>query len=149
MATPTPLPDRPSMASMRKQAKALARAITAGEPAAVTRAQAHLPDLQSSASLRDAQLVLAREYGFTGWADLQREVLVRSGQGLEWAADQAEQAIHDDDVDGLGTVRFSVIQSSWVGRACVIAARPGGNRSIDALKCGNAVPDAVKWPGPT
>jgi len=99
MATPTPLPDRPSMASMRKQAKALARAIAAGEPAAVTRAQAHLPDLQSSASLRDAQLVLAREYGFTGWADLQREVLVRSGQGLEWAADQAEQAIHDDDVD--------------------------------------------------
>lgn len=100
MTMPTPLPDRPSMASLRKQAKAFARAITAGDPAAVTRAQAHLPDLQP-ASLRDAQLVLAREYGFAGWADLQREVLVRSGQGMEWAADQAEQAIHDDDVDRL------------------------------------------------
>jgi hypothetical protein len=101
MATPTPLPDRPSMASMRKQAKALARAITAGEPAALSRAQAELTDLNPPVSFRDAQLVLVREYGFDGWADLQHEVLVRSGQGLEWAAVQAERAIHEDDIHGL------------------------------------------------
>jgi hypothetical protein len=34
-------------------------------------------------SQRDAQLVLAREYGFAGWQDLREEVLKRAGKGLE------------------------------------------------------------------
>lgn len=101
MATSPPLPDRPSMASLRKQAKVLARAINAGEPAAISRARAQLGDQQPQVTLRTAQVVLAQEYGFDGWADLQREVLVRSGQGVEWAAVQAEQAIHADDADRL------------------------------------------------
>lgn len=95
------LPDRPSMESIRKQAKALVRAVNAGETAALSLVRAHLSVPDPQVSLRDAQLVLAREYGFSGWADLQHEVLVRSGHGLEWAAHQAEQAIHEDDVSRL------------------------------------------------
>ena len=52
-------------------------------------------------SLRDAQLVLAREYGFAGWQDLRAAVLRQDGKGLEWAAAEAERAIHDNNVERL------------------------------------------------
>ena len=75
------LPARPSFESLRKQAKKLAR--------------------DRSLSLRDAQLVLAREYGYAGWQDLTAEVSRRLGKGLEWAAAQARRAIHDNDLERL------------------------------------------------
>ena len=52
-------------------------------------------------SQRNAQLVLAREYGFAGWQDLTAEVSKRLGNGLEWAAAQARRVIHDNDVERL------------------------------------------------
>jgi hypothetical protein len=72
------LPPRPSLDSLRKQAKKLAR------ERALTR--------------RAAQLVLAREYGFAGWQDLVTEVSKRVGGDVEWAAAQARRVIHDNDV---------------------------------------------------
>src|SRR5512132_2902613 len=75
------LPPRPSLESLRKQAKKLAR--------------------DRSVSLRDAQLVLAREYGFAGWQDLTAEVSKRLGKGLEWVVAQARRIIHDNDVERL------------------------------------------------
>src|SRR5687768_13388823 len=75
------LPARPSLESLRKQAKKLAR--------------------DRSLSLRDAQLVIAREYGYAGWQDLTAEVSKRLGHGLEWAATQARRVIHDNDVERL------------------------------------------------
>jgi hypothetical protein len=75
------LPDRPSLESLRKQAKKLAR--------------------DRSVALRDAQLILAREYGYAGWQDLTAEVSKRLGKGLEWAAAQARRVIHDNDVERL------------------------------------------------
>jgi hypothetical protein len=75
------LPARPSLESLRKQAKKLAR--------------------DRSLSLRDAQLGLAREYGYAGWQDLIAEVSKRLGRGLEWAVAQAERIIHDNDVERL------------------------------------------------
>jgi hypothetical protein len=50
---------------------------------------------------RNAQLVIAREYGYAGWQDLTAEVSKRLGHGLEWAATQARRVIHDNDVDRL------------------------------------------------
>jgi ankyrin repeat protein len=81
MTTLRSLPHQPSLESLRKQAKKLAR--------------------EKDLSLRDAQWMLAREYGFAGWQALRAEVLKRAGSGLEWAAGQAEQAIHDNDVERL------------------------------------------------
>jgi hypothetical protein len=101
MTTPRVLPTRPSFESLRKQAKKLAREVAAGDADAVARRRAQLPDAELPLSLRDAQLVLAREYGFAGWQDLREEVLKRTGKGLEWAALQAEHAIHDNDVERL------------------------------------------------
>ena len=81
MTTSKSLPARPSLESLRKQAKKLAR--------------------DRSVSLRDAQLVLAREYGYAGWQDLTAEVSKRLGEDLEWAATQARRVIHDNDVERL------------------------------------------------
>jgi hypothetical protein len=72
------LPARPSLEFLRKQAKAVAR--------------------QHSVPLRDAQLMLAREYGYAGWRDLTAEVRKRVGHDLEWALAEAHRAIHDNDI---------------------------------------------------
>lgn len=75
------LPARPSLESLRKQAKKLAR--------------------DRSVSLRTAQLALAREYGYAGWKDLIAEVSKRLGSGLEWAVAEADRLIHDNDTERL------------------------------------------------
>src|SRR5215831_19457538 len=95
------LPVRPSLESLRKQAKKLAHDIVAGNPGAIARAHAQLPQAKLPLSHRDAQLVLAREYGFPGWQDLVKEVKQRLGRGLEWAVSQAHRRIHDNDIEGL------------------------------------------------
>ncbi len=95
------LPPRPSLESLRKQAKKLAREIAAGDAVAIARARAQLPQAELPLSQRDAQLVLAREYGFPGWQDLVKEVNQRLGKGIEWAVSQARRRIHDNDGEGL------------------------------------------------
>jgi hypothetical protein len=95
------LPARPSLDSLRKQAKKLVRETEAENSGAVARVRTHLPQWTPPLSLRDAQFVLAREYGFDGWNDLREEVLKRTGSGLDWAALQAERAIHDNNVERL------------------------------------------------
>src|SRR5215510_3303523 len=99
--TTSKLPARPSLESLRKQARKLARSIARGDADAIARARAQLPQAELPLSQRDAQLVLAREYGFLGWQDLIKEVKQRLGRGLEWAVAQARARIHDNDVEGL------------------------------------------------
>ena len=99
--TASKLPARPSLESLRKQARKLLRSIAAGDAEAIARAQAQLPQAKLPLSQRDAQLALAREYGFPGWQDLVKEVKQRLGRGLEWAVSEARRRIHDNDVEGL------------------------------------------------
>lgn len=75
------LPPRPSLESLRKQAKKLAH--------------------DRGLTLRNAQLAIARDYGYSGWKELTAEVSKRLGEGLEWAAAQARRVIHDNDVERL------------------------------------------------
>ena len=95
------LPDRPSLESLRKQAKKLARDIANDDPKAIARTRAHLPNVDLPITQRNAQLVIAREYGYAGWQDLTAEVSKRLDQGLEWAVAQARRVIHDNDIEGL------------------------------------------------
>jgi Ankyrin repeats (many copies) len=95
------LPARPSLESLRKQAKKLARDIAAGDAGSIARARVQLPNVDLPLTQRNAQLVLAREYGYAGWQDLTAEVSKRLGTGLQWAAAQARRAIHDNDVERL------------------------------------------------
>ena len=101
MSAPRPLPARPSLESLRKQAKKLAREIAAGDANAIARARAHLPTVDPPLTQRNAQLVIAREYGYAGWQDLTAEVNRRLGRGLESAVAQARRVIHDNDVERL------------------------------------------------
>ena len=104
MPASTSLPTHPSFESIRKQAKKLVRLFAAGDHAALTRVHAQLPVTTLPLSLRDAQFVLAREHGFAGWQDLRLAVLRLEGKGLEWAAAQAERAIHANNLEQLGQV---------------------------------------------
>jgi hypothetical protein len=101
MTASKPLPVRPSLESLRKQAKKLARDVAAGDAGAIARARVQLPHVDLPLTQRLAQLVIAREYGYAGWQDLTAEVRKRLDQGLEWAVTQARRAIHDNDVERL------------------------------------------------
>ncbi|MCA1577556.1 MAG: ankyrin repeat domain-containing protein [Acidobacteria bacterium] len=101
MTTSKSLPPRPSLESLRKQAKKLARDIDARDIDAIARARLQLPNIELPLTQRNAQLVIAREYGFAGWHDLTAEVRKRLGNDLERAAAHAQAAIHKNDVERL------------------------------------------------
>ncbi len=68
------LPSRPSLASVKKQAKQLLR-LHRNDPDSVrARIQEHHPRPDRFAALADAQLVVAREYGFASWRRLAEHV---------------------------------------------------------------------------
>ncbi|MFI5907469.1 ankyrin repeat domain-containing protein [Dactylosporangium sp. NPDC051541] len=71
------LPDRPDLDQLRRQARALQRAARAGEPEALARIRRDhpgpVPD-EADLRLNEAQLVVAREYGFASWPRLVRYV---------------------------------------------------------------------------
>src|SRR5262245_34990232 len=101
MTTSKSLPARPSLESLRKQARRLARDIAAGDAGAIARARVQLPIVEPPLSQRNAQLVLAREYGYAGWQDLTAAVSKRLGKGLQLAEMEARRVIHDNDVERL------------------------------------------------
>ena len=101
MSASQSLPARPSLESLRKQAKKLARDIDAGDAGAIARARGQLPNVHLPITQRNALLVIAREYGFGGWRDLTAEVSKRLGTGLAWAVAQARRVIHDNDAERL------------------------------------------------
>ena len=74
--TPTrALPDKPNLNQLKKQAKDLLKAFQAGKPTAIDEVRAHYPHPISRPQghvlqLSDAQLVLARAYGFDSWPKL-------------------------------------------------------------------------------
>ena len=67
------LPARPDLDQQKKLAKELLRAFRAGDPEAIARMRAELPD-KTQLSLADAQFVLAREYGFASWRELRTNI---------------------------------------------------------------------------
>jgi catechol 2,3-dioxygenase-like lactoylglutathione lyase family enzyme len=93
---PSALPPSPSLALLANLAKGLRKAHVAGDPDACRRILTHHPKFASTdqravagseMSLRDAQLVIAREHGFENWAELKRQV-----QSKQDARNRAEHA---------------------------------------------------------
>src|SRR5882672_9585167 len=79
------LPARPDLTQLRLQAKELRRAQRNGNQSAAARILTHHPRLRgrtfgdaraAQLSLSDAQLVVAREYGFGSWIALKRHVAI-------------------------------------------------------------------------
>jgi hypothetical protein len=71
-----PLPERPSLEQLKKQAKLLQRAVRSGHPKAVALVAEHQPNgaVTGTFSLDEAQFVLARSYGFASWPKLRQHV---------------------------------------------------------------------------
>jgi hypothetical protein len=72
---PHVLPTTPSLEQLKNQAKDLLRALRARDQQALLRIEQHLPYRSAAAALSDAQLVIAREYGFASWPKLKRHVM--------------------------------------------------------------------------
>jgi ankyrin repeat protein len=68
------LPERPSLASLRKQARSLLHGFRAKDPEALAAIRENHPKPDRFSALRDAQLVVARQYGHPGWAELREAV---------------------------------------------------------------------------
>lgn len=84
------LPSRPALDQQKKLAKELLAAFRASDERAVARMREHLPD-KARITLADAQLTLAREYGFISWASL-KENLARAAQPVSEAV---REELHD------------------------------------------------------
>jgi len=78
---PGVLPERPHLDHLRRQARELHRALKLGDTAALQRAARYRVDV--GASLAQAQLVLAREYGFASWPMLVEEVERRRARAAD------------------------------------------------------------------
>jgi hypothetical protein len=77
MTTPLTLPANPDLDHLKKQAKQLLRDVRAQRGEALQSILAFHPRPAEFASLRDAQLTLARLYGFGDWEQLSKEVELR------------------------------------------------------------------------
>ena len=97
MSVVQPLPDHPNLTSLRKQAKSLLAAWRAGDQQALTRVQELHPrgdrlTALGRHSLADAQLVVARGYGFASWARLLQHVRLAPGAQALHTMDRLFQA---------------------------------------------------------
>jgi ankyrin repeat protein len=81
------LPPNPNLIYLKKQAKALHKHMKAGEPTALVRCRQSHPQGETLAApkLSDAQLIIAREYGFTSWPRLKHHVEGMRGRPLHRA----------------------------------------------------------------
>src|SRR5690606_5814407 len=68
------LTPRSSIENLRKEAKRWLRALRLNDPDARARLDRAIPNAPADPGLRDVQFALAREYGFSGWTALTREV---------------------------------------------------------------------------
>jgi hypothetical protein len=89
------LPARPDLEQQKKLARELLRAFRDNKKDAVARLRAELPD-KAHVTLADAQFVLAREYGFTNWAELSQHIAQRSIDALP-PIDRFRKAVRDRD----------------------------------------------------
>lgn len=79
------LPHHPSLENLKKQAKRLAKSAHANVPDAIAQVGPYFGD-PSKITLQQAQLVIARDYGFSSWTKLKRHI--ESGAGDEETTEQ-------------------------------------------------------------
>ncbi|HUL73778.1 MAG TPA: ankyrin repeat domain-containing protein [Vicinamibacterales bacterium] len=94
-----PLPARPNLEMQQKRAKDLRRAVLAGRSDAIERVGAlhPRPPAADAFALADAQLVVARGYGFESWTALRRKIESLTRTPVE----RFLSALHADDVEAV------------------------------------------------
>ena len=125
------LPPRPSLASVKKQAKQLLR-LHREDPAGVrARIQGHHPRPEAFAVLADAQLVIAREYGFASWRRLSEHIeeLVATSRNdeVEQFLDLACLTYGNDSVERIDRAKALLAARPALAEADARAAAATGN----------------------
>lgn len=118
------LPDRPDIRQLRRRARELLRAATAGDP----RALARLDAVSGRRTLSVAQLAVAREHGFTSWRALRAEVDRRQLSEIPLGVAQPkspEPQMAWDDRWSFGRAQEIPVEAG-VLRPSVLVAGPGG-----------------------
>jgi hypothetical protein len=110
------LPPRPSLEFEHKAAKALLHQLRAGDQDALARARTRHPAIKASPKLADAQLVIAREYGFTSWPRLVRYFEDTERQQLSPYLIQSDRR-EDFDPRVRSLVAGHRVRRTWAGRA--------------------------------
>jgi ankyrin repeat protein len=142
---PHSLPERPDLDQLRRQAKELRDAARRGDAGALERfASQNLTPSQGPVGLAAAQLVVARELGFSSWPKLRAAVdsavAMRAGVEEFVAASvdgsiRAARAIFDADPD---IARRSLLAASVLGDVQAVRERlvadPAGALSIDEVR---------------
>ena len=97
-----PLPARPNLEMQQKRARELVRAAWAGDADAVARIRAlhPKPPAADAVKLADAQLVVARGYGFENWAAMKHQIDAVNKTPVE----QFLIALHAGDVERVRTL---------------------------------------------
>lgn len=114
------VPERPDLAQLKRQARELRDAFRAGEAAAAAEVQAHYRDADPSAfALHDAQLVLARAYGFASWPKLKA-----FADGM--TARRFAGAVRAGDVDGVRRMLRARPELAGSGLHAAVTARAPG-----------------------
>jgi hypothetical protein len=94
------LPERASLVFEKKQARRLVREFSSGDDAAIARVTRQLPDRTGKIGLRDAQLIIAREYGYPSWVAL-CQAIANGASSFDLVLTSARNAIDRNDVDRL------------------------------------------------
>lgn len=132
-SVPQPLPTPASLEQLRKRAKELRRAHSAGDPQAVERVRtvaAAAPAPGKPLSLAQAHLVLAREYGFESWPKLKRHV-ERGSESAEGRAALLVEAALAGDLDTARAMLAAepALAASSLAAACAL----GEAAAVEAL----------------
>ena len=137
-----PLPPRPSLEQLRKQAKSLLKLRHAADSESLARIRESHPrskdfsDQQladSPFALADAQLVIAREYGFTSWSMLQSHV-----KALESAGATADALASLRDAAGKGDLAQLKPCSMHIPNSSTSAAVEGVSTALHHAVFGNS-----------
>ena len=146
---PASLPDRPNLGQLRRQAKELRDAARRGEPGAldrVTRIYRAAP--QGGVTLAAAQLVIARELGFTSWPRLKAAVESNSatpGQLVEaFVAASVERRLRE-------AATILEAHPSIAAQSMYAAAVLGDRRTVSEMLAADpsgavAIDEARGWP---
>ncbi len=141
------LPRNPDLSQLKKRAKALLRNKNAALEQALKRIRISFPKLSGKSSaeilgakfgLQDAQLVIAREYGFQSWAKLQAHV--KSMTDPEWVAGESSRAIRNTGrIADYETLRTEIEKGEYTQHdldlALTVVMRMEGKKEAEARAC--------------
>lgn len=128
------LPDNPSLDRLRDDARRLQHAITTGNRDGLESVRAHhpRPDVALAAAparfaLHDAQLTVARRYGFIGWPALVRYLEIAAELSVDPSRTDEDALGPADRFCALSSLRYDDTDAPprWQAAADLLAAHPG------------------------